>query len=87
MGSRPRQRGYKVVAKMKLGSQGKRKPKNQGKKKPRNHITHSWESHHTLAGVLKSVREYEGVNPHTPKATPTLGDGVSEDSRNFKERL
>jgi hypothetical protein len=33
------------------------------------------------------VREYEGVNPHTPKATPTLGDGVLVDSRNFKERL
>jgi hypothetical protein len=25
------------------------------------------------------------VNPHTPKAIPTLGDGVSEDSQNFKE--
>jgi hypothetical protein len=32
-----------------------------------------------------SVRKCEGVNPHTPKATPTLGDGVSEDSQNFKE--
>jgi hypothetical protein len=31
-------------------------------------------------GVLKSVREYEGMNPHTPKATPTLGDGVPVDS-------
>jgi len=30
------------------------------------------ESHHMLPGVLESVREYEGVNPHTPKATPTL---------------
>jgi len=29
------------------------------------------ESHHKLLGVLESVREYEGVNPHTPKATPT----------------
>jgi len=27
-----------------------------------------------------SVRKCEGVNPHTPKATPTLGDGVSVDS-------
>jgi len=34
------------------------------------------ESHHKLPGVLESVREYEGMNPHTPKATPTLGDGV-----------
>jgi hypothetical protein len=29
-----------------------------------------------LLGVLESVKEYEGMNPHTPKATPTLGDGV-----------
>jgi len=27
------------------------------------------------------------VSPHTPKATPTLGDGVPVDFRNFKERL
>jgi len=45
------------------------------------------ESDHILQGVLESVREYEGVNPHTPKATPTLGSGVPEDSQNFIERL
>jgi len=45
----------------------------------------AWESHHILSGVLENVREYEGVNPHTSKATPTLGDGVSVDSRNFRE--
>jgi hypothetical protein len=45
------------------------------------------ESHHILPGVLKSVREYEGVNPHTPKATPILGNGVSENSQNFRKRL
>jgi hypothetical protein len=45
------------------------------------------ESRHILPGVLENVREYEGVNSHTPKATPTLGDGVLVDSRNFKERL
>jgi len=33
------------------------------------------ESHHILPGVLKNVREYEGVNPHTPKATPIWGPG------------
>jgi hypothetical protein len=33
------------------------------------------------------MREYEGVNPHTPKATLTLGDGVLVDSRNFKKRF
>ncbi len=43
------------------------------------------ESHHILPGVLESVREYEGVNPHTPKATPTLEDGVLEDFQNFRE--
>ncbi len=45
------------------------------------------ESHHILPGVLDSVREYEGVNPHTPKATPTLGSGVPVDSQNFREQL
>jgi hypothetical protein len=45
------------------------------------------ESHHILPGVLKSVREYEGVNPHTPKATPILGDGVPVDSRWTPETL
>ncbi len=37
--------------------------------------------------ILPGVRKCEGVNPHTPKATPTLGDGVPVDSRNFKERF
>jgi hypothetical protein len=45
------------------------------------------ESHHKLPGMLKNVREYEGMNPHTPKATPTLGDGVLVDSLNFREKL
>jgi hypothetical protein len=35
----------------------------------------------------KNVGKCEGVNPHTPKATPTLGNGVPVDSRNFKERF
>ncbi len=43
------------------------------------------ESHHILPGMLESMRECERVNTHTPKATPTLGDGVSVDSRNFRE--
>jgi len=41
---------------------------------------------HTPRSV-KSAREYEGVNPHTPKAIPTLGDGVPVDSQNFRERF
>jgi len=40
----------------------------------------AWESHHILPGVQESARECEGVNTHTPKATPTWGDGVSVDS-------
>jgi len=35
----------------------------------------------------KNVRKCEGVNPHTPKATPTLGDGVPVDFQNFRERF
>jgi hypothetical protein len=34
-----------------------------------------------------SVRKCEGVNPHTPKATPTLGDGVPMESQNFREKF
>jgi hypothetical protein len=34
-----------------------------------------------------SVGKCEGVNPHIPKATPTLGDGVLVDSQNFRERF
>jgi hypothetical protein len=45
------------------------------------------ESYHILPRVLESVREYEGVNPHTPKTTPTLGDGVPVDFQNFRQRL
>jgi hypothetical protein len=34
-----------------------------------------------------SERKCEGMNPHTPKGTFTLGVGVPVDSRMFKERL
>jgi len=34
-----------------------------------------------------SVGKCEGVNPHTAKATPTLGDGVPLDSQNFREQF
>jgi hypothetical protein len=37
--------------------------------------------------IPESVRKCEGVNPHTPKATPTLGDGVPVDSKNFRNRF
>jgi hypothetical protein len=65
-------------AKRKPESQGKEVARVRTKKKPDSHITYSRE-------CKKNVREYEGVNPHTPKATPTLGDGVSVDFQNFKE--
>jgi hypothetical protein len=37
--------------------------------------------------TLESVGKCEGVNPHTPKVTPTLGDGVLADSRNFRDQF
>jgi len=72
LGSRPKQKGYKVA--------GQEEAWELRQKEAR-------ESHHIFTGVLESVRECEGVNTHTPKATPTLGNGVSVDSQNFKERL
>jgi hypothetical protein len=37
--------------------------------------------------VLASAKECEGMNPHTPKGTPTLRVGVPVDSRIFKKQL
>jgi hypothetical protein len=34
-----------------------------------------------------SAKECEGINPHTPKGTPTLGARVLVDSRIFKREL
>ncbi len=34
-----------------------------------------------------SARECEGIDPHTPKGTPTLGVGIPLDSQIFKVRL
>jgi hypothetical protein len=39
------------------------------------------------SGTPGSVGKCEGVNPHTPKATPALGHGVPVDSRNFRDRF
>jgi hypothetical protein len=39
------------------------------------------------SGTPRSVGKREGVNPHTPKATPALGDGVPVDSQNFRDRF
>jgi hypothetical protein len=35
--------------------------------------------------TLGSVGECEGMSLHTPKATPTLGEGVPVDSQNFRD--
>ncbi len=35
----------------------------------------------------KNAKECEGMNPHTPKGTPTLGVGVPVDSQILRERL
>jgi len=88
-----------VRAKRKLGSQSKEEgspgvkaKRKEARESRQRHCKgagqeEAEESHHILPGVLESVREYEGVNPHTPKVTPTLGDGVLVDSQNFRERL
>jgi hypothetical protein len=35
----------------------------------------------------RNVKECEGIDPHTPKGTPTLGVGVLMDFQMFRERL
>jgi hypothetical protein len=37
--------------------------------------------------TLGSVGECEGVSLHTPKVTPTLGEGVPVDSENFRDQF
>jgi len=37
--------------------------------------------------ALESARKCEGIDPHTPKGTPTLGIGVPVDFQMFKEQL
>jgi len=64
LGSRPRLRCCEVA-----GQEEARELRQEEARELRQE--EAWESHHILPGVLESVREYEGVNPHTPKATPT----------------
>jgi len=80
LGSQPRQRGDKVA-----GQEEARESRQEEAQESRQEEAR--ESHHILLGVQESVRDYEGVNPHTPKVTPTLGDGVLMDTRNFRERF
>jgi hypothetical protein len=76
LGSRPRQRGCKVVARGSPGAKARGSPGVKARGSPR-----------VTSHTPGNVRKCEGVNPHTPKAIPTLGDGVPVDSRNFRERL
>ncbi len=79
LGLRPRQGVARLQAKRKEARESRQRHcKGAGQEEAR-------ESHHILPGVLESVREYEGVNPHTPKVTPTLGNGVPVDSQNFRK--
>jgi hypothetical protein len=80
LGSRLRQRGCKVA-----GQEETREPRQRGRKGVDQEEARK--SHHIFPGMWESVRECEGVNTHTPKATPTLGYGVPVDSRNFRERF
>jgi hypothetical protein len=85
LGLRLRQRGYKVAGQEEAReSRQRRNPKIKAKRpqgcEPRRtpRQEKALESHHILPRVLESVKEYEGVNLHTPKITPTLGDGVPD---------
>jgi hypothetical protein len=78
LGSRPRQKACKVAS-QEEGSPGVKAKALQG--------CGTRGSQGVTSHIPRSVRKCEGVNPHTPKATPTLGDGVQVDSQNFRERL
>ncbi len=73
LGSRPKQRACKGVSQEEAWESRQEETRESRQEEAQ-------ESHHTFPGVLKSVREYEGVSPHTPTTTPTLGDGVLVDS-------
>jgi hypothetical protein len=40
-----------------------------------------------MSHAFGTARKCEGIDPHTPKGTPTLGVGVPMDSQMFKERF
>jgi len=90
LGSRPRQTGCKVASPEEVRELNQEEARELSQEEARElsqeearelRQEEARESHHILPGMLESVREYEGVNLHTPKATPTLGDGVPVDSR------
>jgi hypothetical protein len=86
LGSQPRLRGLQGYGPR------EKKPGGQGKSiarvKPRGSLgIKAKGSPGVTSHTPRSVRKCEGMNPHTPKATPILGDGVPVDSRNFRERF
>jgi hypothetical protein len=88
LGSRPRQRELQGCrSKGSLGVSQEEAQELSQEEARESRQKEARESHHILPGVQESARECEGMNTHTPKATPTLGDGVQVDSRNFRERL
>jgi hypothetical protein len=40
-----------------------------------------------MSHAPKNARECDGIDPHAPKGTPTLGVGVLVDSQIFRGRL
>jgi hypothetical protein len=45
------------------------------------------ESPRVTSHIPRTVEKCEGVDPHTPKVTFTLGDGILVDSRNFRKKF
>jgi hypothetical protein len=78
LGSQPRQRSCKGAGQEEKSSGVKAKALQRCR--PRG----SWG---VTSHTPRNVRKCEGVNTHTPKATPTLGDGVPVDSRNVREQF
>jgi hypothetical protein len=59
-----------IIVSLGLATNAKGLTRLRSKRKPKN------ASHRMLPG---SVGKCEGMNPHIPKATPTLGDGIPMD--------
>jgi len=85
LGSRPRQRELQGCGPK--GSPGTKAKGSSGIKAKGSPGVKARGSLGITSHTPRSVRKCEGVSPHTPKATPTWGDGVPVDSRNFRERL
>jgi len=85
LGSRPRQRELQGCGPK--GSPGVKPKGSPGTKVKGSSRVKARGSPGVTSHTLGSVEKCEGVSPHTPKATPTWGDGVPVDSQNFREQL